>query len=108
MRRMIVCLGVAGLVGFAALSLAPVPVQAAGDKVTICHFAGHESSIIKVRDFVTKEGDSFCEAKLGGNVITISENAREAHGISKCDPKVEKCPEEEKPKEEEPIIKKGL
>jgi methylmalonyl-CoA mutase cobalamin-binding subunit len=101
MRRMIVCLGVAGLVVFAALSLAPVPVQAAADKVTICHFAGHENSSVKgARDYATKEGDSFCE-KLGGNVISISEHAREAHGISKCDPKVEKCEaEEEIPKDE--------
>jgi hypothetical protein len=105
MRRMIVCLGGAGLLGFAALSLAPVPVQAAGDKVTICHFAGHESSIPKSGgDYVTKEGDSFCEDKLGGNVITISEHAREAHGISKCDPKVEKCEQEE----EIPKGEKGL
>ena len=93
MRKMIVCLGVVGLVAFAGRGLAPVPVQAA-DKVTICHFPGHGDQSLKgAADYIVGPKGDFggCE-KRGGNLISISVNALPAHGIdTKCDPNVEKC-----------------
>lgn len=90
MRRVILGLGVVGLVVLVGFVLAPVPAQA-GDKVTICHFPGHgNQSPMSKGDYIDFKDDGRCEAS-GGNTITISVNALPAHGIVPCDPGVEKC-----------------
>lgn len=78
---------------FAGQGLTPVAVQAAADKVTICHFPGHGDPSIKGSgDYITSPKDlGGCE-KRGGNLISISVNALPAHGLNdKCDPSQEKC-----------------
>ena len=76
MRR--VLLGLFGVVAVVGLMLPGIatPVAAMGEKVTICHFPGHEF------DFeVTEEVSETVEACIegGGNPITVSENAVKAH-----------------------------
>jgi hypothetical protein len=76
MRKGILFLGVVGLLAFAGRGLSPVQVQAAAEKVGVCHFGGHDG------DFAGPAGDRrleiICERR-GGNVITVSVNALSAH-----------------------------
>ena len=76
-------LSVLALVAFAGLGLTTDTVEAKGDKVYICHFAGHHVDF-EVLDPKDDSGVSMKECvRLEGNLIEVSvRGAENGHGVT--------------------------